>query len=98
MKHPIHGHGGTQRIAAVPWLVCGAGPLPPRGAAEDESFGAVAKSYFEKAISSAKSLVSGKENETDEAEAETAEESEEAVLEKAVKAATAQIFHKEGTQ
>jgi hypothetical protein len=78
--------------------VCGWFLSVPAGAAEDESLGAVAKSYFEKAIRSAKSLVSGKETEEEESAAAAAEESEEAVLEKAVKAATAQIFHKEGTQ
>lgn len=96
MNQPLHSRRDWQRFAALLGLVCGWFLSAPPSPAEDESLGAVAKSYFEKAISSAKSLVSGKESE--EPEVAATEDSEEAVLEKALKAATAEIFHKEGSQ
>lgn len=65
-------------------------------AAEGESFGAMAKSIFEKAIATAKSFVSGRESEK--AEAAPDGESDAAALESALKAAMAEIFHKEGEQ
>lgn len=96
MNSPFQALVRAQRIAAALGLACGWFFLLPGNAADEESLGSMAKSYFEKAIASAKSLVSGSEPSAE--EVALTQESEEAALEKALKAATLEIFHKEGTQ
>ncbi len=96
MNFPFQKLNGMLRIVVLLSFSWAWHRINPAFSAEDASFGELAKSYFEKAIASAKGLVSGKESA---GEAETpAVDSEEVALERAVKAATAEIFHKEGTQ